>query len=130
VADQAGLDVELERTRWAPATARAALRGFCAGRVDGQLLTDAELLASELITNALRHGDGQITLRGSLNHGQLLVEVIDDGGGFERQPRRDVDQVGGFGLGLVEDIATRWGVHEGSTHVWFELKRDAPTTGG
>ena len=28
---------------------------------------------------------------------------------------------GGWGLHLVDQVAQRWGVHEGSTHVWFEL---------
>ena len=27
------------------------------------------------------------------------------------------------GLEFVEDLSADWGVHEGSTHVWFELER-------
>jgi hypothetical protein len=30
--------------------------------------------------------------------------------------------VGGWGLHLVESLSERWGVHAGSTHVWFELR--------
>ncbi len=130
MADEADLDVELPRTAQAPAVARRALRDFCSSRIDGQIVTDAELLLSELVTNALRHGDGQITLRAALDADHLRVDVIDEGGGFERElRRRDFDEVGGWGLGLVEDVASRWGVHEGTTHVWFELERPGPRLG-
>ena len=33
-------------------------------------------------------------------------------------------EVGGWGLHLVQTLSDRWGVHEGSTHVWFEIRRD------
>lgn len=88
------------------------------------MLVDAELLVSELATNALVHGDGQITLRARLDQHRLLVELIDEGSGFDRSlRRRDFWQVGGWGLGIVDDVASRWGVLEGTTHVWFELER-------
>jgi hypothetical protein len=50
--------------------------------------------------------------------------VIDQGVGFVpvaatgRRP-----DVGGWGLHLVQTLSNRWGVHEGSTHVWFEIER-------
>jgi hypothetical protein len=54
--------------------------------------------------------------------GVVRGEVIDRGGGFERELRtHGPDDVTGRGLLLVESIASRWGVHEGTTHVWFEL---------
>jgi anti-sigma regulatory factor (Ser/Thr protein kinase) len=125
-----GLDVELPRTVRAPAVAREAMRELCRDLIEGDMLTDAELLVSELVTNALRHGDGRIVLRGGLDADKLMVEVIDEGGGFEHElRRRDFDDVGGWGLGLVEDLASRWGVHEGTTHVWFELERPGPRLG-
>lgn len=90
-------------------------------------LVDAELLVSELATNAMVHGQGQITLRAHLDDDHLLVELVDDGSGFERELRRkDFSQVGGWGLGIVDDVASRWGVHEGTTHVWFELECPGP----
>jgi anti-sigma regulatory factor (Ser/Thr protein kinase) len=130
VADRSGLDVELPRTVRAPAMARAAVRDLCDGDVVGDMLTDAELLVSELVTNALRHGDGQITLRGAVDDDTLMVEVIDEGGGFEHElRRRNFDDVGGWGLGVVDDLASPWGVHEGTTHVWFEIERPGPRLG-
>lgn len=87
-------------------------------------------MVSELVTNALRHGHGGITLRACLDADRLLVEVIDDGSGFERDlRRRDFRDVGGWGLEIVEDASSRWGVHEGTTHVWFELERPGPRVG-
>lgn len=121
------LEVALPRTTYAPARARRELRRFYAGRVDAELLTDAQLLASELAANALLHGSGDITLRARLDDDRLLVEIIDGGSGFERElQRRDFRQVGGWGLEIVESVSSRWGVHDGTTHVWFELERRGP----
>jgi hypothetical protein len=47
---------------------------------------------------------------------------VDQGMGFTPVTRdRDLDRVGGWGLHLTEHLASRWGTHEGSTHVWFEI---------
>jgi anti-sigma regulatory factor (Ser/Thr protein kinase) len=86
-------------------------------------LCDAELIVSELVTNALLHGEGPITMRVCLNEDSLVVRVIDQGAGFERRLHRgDRAQIGRWGLKIVEDISSRWGVHEGTAHVWFELR--------
>jgi hypothetical protein len=58
LADRAGLEVELPGAQSAALTARRAPRRWCGARVDDELLTDAELLVSELTTNALAHGQG------------------------------------------------------------------------
>ena len=53
-------------------------------------------------------------------------EVIDQGDGernkVEMVPEPSLE--GGWGLYLLDRVARRWGVHEGSTHVWFELAPD------
>lgn len=126
------LDIELELPREpaAAAQARGIVRDRCAERLEGELLTDAELLVSELVTNALRHGHGRMLMRLALDEARLLVEVVDEGSGFERDlRRRDFDDVGGRGLAIVEAAASRWGVHEGTTHVWFELELPGPRLG-
>ena len=52
----------------------------------------------------------------------LRGEVVDEGAGFEREVReRGAQEIGGRGLLLVEALSSRWGIHEGTTHVWFEL---------
>jgi anti-sigma regulatory factor (Ser/Thr protein kinase) len=124
------LQVELPRARVAPGDARRALRNLCADHVESEILVDAELLVSELVTNAIRHGKGDISLCALIDDDRLVVEVIDQGSGFERDLRRDdFEQIGGWGLDIVDDISSRWGVHEGTTHVWFELERPGPRLG-
>jgi anti-sigma regulatory factor (Ser/Thr protein kinase) len=130
LANKADVDVRLQRERCAPTDARHALRRSYSGDVDPDLLADAELLVGELVSNAVLHGRGTIILRARLDDDRLFVEVIDEGSGFERELRRhDFEQLGGWGLDIVDDIASRWGVHEGTTHVWFELERPGPRLG-
>ena len=94
---------------------------------------DVKLLVSELITNSVKYGgDGAITLTSQTDDPQRLrVEVIDQGAGFVPAARdRPATEVGGWGLHLVQTLADRWGVYEGSTHVWFEIDRRAPGRSG
>jgi anti-sigma regulatory factor (Ser/Thr protein kinase) len=98
--------------------------------VDSEDLDTARLLVSELVTNAVLHGRGRILLRAHANEDRVLVEVIDEGEGFEREARQQpFEAVRGRGLGIVEAESSRWGVHEGTTHVWFELERPGPRLG-
>jgi anti-sigma regulatory factor (Ser/Thr protein kinase) len=93
-------------------------------------LDTAKLLTSELVANAVVHGHGQIVLRGGLDENRILVEVIDEGRGFEREARRrEFDELHGRGLAIVDTESSRWGVHEGTTHVWFELELGGPRLG-
>jgi anti-sigma regulatory factor (Ser/Thr protein kinase) len=124
------LQVELPRAMVAPHLARWVVRSWCTDRIEADLLTDAELLVSELAANAILHGQGHIGLRAQLDEERLLVGVIDEGCQFERDLRSaGFQQVAGWGLCIVEDLSTRWGVHEGPTHVWFELARRGPRPG-
>ena len=116
------LEVELPRSLTGPCAARRAISSWCEGNADPDVIEDAELLVSELATNAVLHGAGAVVLRARIEHDRLRVELVDQGSGFARQVRRDGrPQVGGWGLEFVEKLSDRWGVHDGSTHVWFEL---------
>ena len=78
------------------------------------------------VSNAVRHGCGRITLRAQLRDGRLLVEVIDEGQGFERELReRDFERSGtrSWGSSIVDTESSRWGIGRGTTRVWFELDR-------
>ncbi|HTX30183.1 MAG TPA: ATP-binding protein [Solirubrobacteraceae bacterium] len=120
----------LARDPAAPGEARRALTKWIGTELDSDALYQAKLMASELVTNAVLHGQGRIVLRGSLDEDRLLVEVIDEGTGFEREVRRsEFEDVGGRGLAIVESQSSRWGIHEGTTHVWFELERGGPRLG-
>jgi len=106
----------------APGLARAAAKRHLAGEVSPERLGELFLVISELVSNALVHGRGQVVLRLQLEQGTVRGEVIDQGGGFEHEIRaRGPEDVSGRGLFLVEALTNRWGIHEGTTHVWFEL---------
>ncbi|MEU0650360.1 SpoIIE family protein phosphatase [Streptomyces umbrinus] len=94
------------------------------------LVDTAELLVSELVTNALRYGEGEIRLRLLLDR-TLVCEVWDAGLVQPRRRRaRDTDE-GGRGLQLVGLLSAAWGSRRtprGKT-VWFELPLPNGTTG-
>ncbi|MFF1954786.1 ATP-binding protein, partial [Kitasatospora herbaricolor] len=81
-----------------------------------------ELLVSELVTNALRHGRGDIRLR-LLRDRTVVCEVWDDGYAQPRQRRAQETDEGGRGLQLVSLLAERWGSRRTPKGkiVWFEL---------
>lgn len=86
------------------------------------LVDTVELLVSELVTNAMRYGEGEIRLR-LLRDRTLVCEVWDAGLVQPRRRRaRDTDE-GGRGLQLVGLLSAAWGSRRtprGKT-VWFEL---------
>ena len=117
------IDVELPSTASAPARARGALDQLV-GRISVERMRDARLLVSELVTNAVRHADGQgVRLIAAITAGTLRIEVHDPGNGFElKPPPQDPLRASGWGLVLVEELADRWGVdHHPRTRVWFEM---------
>ncbi len=126
----APLEAELPRDVNAPRMARGYLVTWLGSDLDDGQLGTAKLLASELVSNALRHGQGRIELRAYLDDNRVLIEVTDEGTGFERAVKKqEFEDVGGWGLNIVESEASRWGIHEGTTHVWFELERPGPRLG-
>ena len=77
---------------------------------------------SELVTNAVVHGRGAITLKIRVDGDGICGEVVDEGSGFEREVREcGPDEFNGPGLMIVDGLSRCWGIHEGTTHVWFEL---------
>jgi len=77
--EKVDLQVELPRVHGTPQLARWVLRSWCTGRLDANLLADAQLTVTELTTNALSRGQGHITLRVYLDEDHLFVQVIDQG---------------------------------------------------
>ena len=91
----------------------------------GDRYEDVVLLVSEVVTNAIRHGQGStVRLTARVRGNTCHVEVVDDGSGFEPPSGpRDPAAPGGRGLRIVDSLSDDWGVYEGnSTHVWFELE--------
>ena len=117
----------LERRPDAAAAGRRHAREVVRPR-DEQLAHDVELVVSELVTNAVLHGSGRITLTLRLLRGGVRVGVADLGPG---EPRRlEVSPGGrhGRGLFLVEAVAADWGVErlsDGGKEVWCLVSADA-----
>jgi anti-sigma regulatory factor (Ser/Thr protein kinase) len=115
---------ELERDPSCAAHARQLVRSHLDGRLSEAAVERALLAASELVTNAWKHGEGSIQLRLAQLRDRLRLEVID--GGSERRPaiREQADESGGWGLRIVDQVALRWGCFDGTTHVWADLALD------
>ncbi|MGZ4269855.1 MAG: ATP-binding protein [Solirubrobacteraceae bacterium] len=119
------ITVDIPRDKKAPANARRAIERL-SGTVDEDIIPDVKLLVSELITNSVKYGgEGDVQLVLDVEgKRKMRIEVVDQGVGFVPVARnRAATDVGGWGLHLVQTLSNRWGVHEGSTHVWFEIDR-------
>ena len=117
------VDVELEPRPDAPRQARQALDEL-EGSVSEPLLGDLRLVVSELVTNSLMHGPGgPIRVRLTVHAEDLVTgEVTDEGDGHVAIRESAADESGGWGLRILDRVASSWGVFPGSTHVWFELR--------
>jgi serine/threonine-protein kinase RsbW len=96
--------------------------------VDATVVDEAEIVISELISNAVRHAsplpDGTIRVSWTLRGGVVEVEVTDGGGPTTPRPApHSVWSDNGRGLRIVRSLAHEWGVLEdpaGRT-VWVSL---------
>lgn len=124
------IDVRLAAHPSAPSEARRQLAAL-AGKLPNQTYEDVRILVSELVTNSVRHsglhrGD-QVRFRLGLlgDSARLRVEVSDAGPGFTRYVRPSTpDQIGGWGLQIVDRLSDRWGVdarNGDGAAVWFEI---------
>ena len=93
-----------------------------------ELVDEAEIVASELLTNAVRHArplsDGTIRVRWKIRGDVVEIEVTDGGGESVPRPApRTVWLSSGRGLRIVRSIAHEWGVTEDRTGnvVWATL---------
>jgi signal transduction histidine kinase len=116
------LELTVSRDRTAGTAVRRALDDMPLPGGDDTRQT-AQLLATELVNNAVLHGRGR-NVRVEITRardGRLRVEVGDSGRGFDPAMRIERDDPGGWGLALVDTLAARWGMSDGRTNVWFEL---------
>lgn len=103
--------------------ARGLVRELLNGADRNDLLDDAVLLISEIVTNALIHAGSTIRVRGRVDEQGIRVDV---GDASPHQPmlRGYADTAGtGRGLALLVDLVDDWGVvpDEVGKTVWFEL---------
>ncbi|WP_031513118.1 SpoIIE family protein phosphatase [Streptomyces sp. NRRL F-5123] len=111
------------------AVARAFVRDTLHGWGFADVVDDAVVLTSELVTNAVVHAGTAADVRCLRYETAVRVEVADhyperevplQGRG---RPHRDPDHEGGRGLLLCAALASRWGVEytAAGKHVWFQL---------
>ena len=112
-----------------PASAGAARRFITTAlhRLDHEHFCDlAELLVSELVTNAILHARTTITLAVATTRQGVRVAVGDGSSRGPRQRSFSDQATTGRGLTLVESLATAWGSESAGSGktVWFELTED------
>ncbi len=109
-----------------PRAARSA-RDFIARHVAEPELTDlretAVLLVSEVVTNALRHTDGNVDLALWRFQDRVRVEVSDETSRSPVASRAGLLDESGRGVPLMDALSDRWGTspHGDGKVVWFEL---------
>ena len=108
----------------APREARQAVARFLSTAHLSQLTDDAQLLASELVTNAVRHATGPIEVRAYVRDGFLRPEAGDSCCDQGPEPRQaSADDEGGRGMELIDKLSSRWGwrIRGPIKVVWLDL---------
>jgi two-component sensor histidine kinase len=100
--------------------------------LDPDRLDALHIVLNEVVTNSVRHGEvgdgGRIECCVRLDDERVRVDVFDTGRqGTPRLRTPDLRHGEGWGLFLVDSLASRWGAtHDPGLRVWFELPRLAP----
>lgn len=107
----------------APTGARRTMRQLLIswGYTDSEWLDHGCVVIAELVTNAVKHGGGSIEVAVQAHEGAVTISAAD---GSSVVPRRRRGQhKGGFGLALIEEFSTAWGIdnHHGGKRVWVRL---------
>jgi anti-sigma regulatory factor (Ser/Thr protein kinase) len=117
--------LSLQPTAHAPCAARRDLRRRCA-MLPTDMSDDTLLLTTELVTNAVRYGAGEITVRVWPESQRVRVEVSDATPRRPKASHAGPDDESGRGLDIVASLASRWGTFQGPATrgktVWFELE--------
>jgi anti-sigma regulatory factor (Ser/Thr protein kinase) len=92
----------------------------------GCVLGDATLVATELVTNAVRHSGCSarqtLEVRVDVRPERLRISVRDPGRSGREAEVRSGQTVGGWGLQIVEQLAERWGSERAEGYqVWAEI---------
>ena len=108
------------------APARQFVRATLGGWGLADQAADFELAVSELVTNALSHGEGEIDVTVGLHGDSVRLAVGDEGFGPDPIQFREPTTTGGggWGLRLVDGLSDSWGAHRepGRTLVWMERR--------
>lgn len=123
------LSLELPANPYAPARARELVREAAEGTdVRDDDRWRVEMIVTELVTNAVRHGPGgPVAIAIESGGAGLRGEVSDPGPGIEHYnlDRRRATEEGGRGLFLVDALSDSWGLARDGSRVWFEVAGQA-----
>lgn len=119
------LELKLRCDEHAPGMVREALAGVSEGQ---PAFGDAMLVASELVTNAVRHsgglGDDRLEVLAARRGDDLIISVTDPGSsGDTARPKGPTDNgFEGLGLLIVQQLATQWGEERSNGYrVWARV---------
>ena len=122
------MELSLEAERFAARTGRHWVMEVVRqdGDVPAPVAEILELLAGELLANAVVHGPraGRIWVSATREGSQVRVAVRDEAPGLPRVTLASPTALGGRGVALVDALATGWGVEQhddGGKTVWFTL---------
>jgi anti-sigma regulatory factor (Ser/Thr protein kinase) len=87
------------------------------------LIADAQLVITELVTNAIVHAESACTVTLQLDDRSLHIEVTDDDPTPPKPQPFDVMREGGRGLLIVATLASAWGIEPQARgkRVWAQL---------
>jgi transcriptional regulator with XRE-family HTH domain len=122
------LHKQLGITPQSPRRARKAIE-FVAGDLPNNIVEDARLLTSELVSNSVKYAattSATIDLDIEINRDRIRVEVRD--GALTSPTLTKPTENGGYGLNFVDHLASRWGSQRehGGNLTWFEIDLTAP----
>jgi anti-sigma regulatory factor (Ser/Thr protein kinase) len=112
--------LELPRGTASAGIARLIVTAHGAG-LPHERLNSANLMVSELVSNAFKYGTGQMTLTVESGSDGVRAEVCDEGRGVTLGPVVKRPARGGWGLYFVERLADAWGSAPGEARVWFSV---------
>lgn len=121
--------VDLPARSASPAAARRVIASVLPAWGLTELVDDAQLVTSELVTNALSHAAGQDSYELELTARPDGVRIALADGSTVRPIVEELksSRPSGRGIAIIEKLATRWGAddHEGGKKVWIELTLDS-----
>lgn len=88
----------------------------------------AELLVSELVTNAIKYGQPPVWLLVELRPGLVHASVSDTSTTLPYRRDADAESEGGRGLLVLDALAGSWGIEavECGKYLWFDLPVNRP----